>query len=279
MTFAYRQSRRNRPGDTPSPGRLGARQRGYTLHTLVKGLVVLETLEGAEDGLTLTELARRLEESQTVVFRLLKTLEEGGYVQQDPPSKRYRLGLRVWEMGAKVVGRMGLLDVARPVLRWLTGVTGETSVLVVLRDTDVLYIDIVEGSEPLRVYAEVGARVPVYATASGRAMLAHHPGLVGRVVKAGLKRLTPSTITSAAELRRRLEDVRGTGLSINRGERRDDIAAVAAPIFDARDQCVAAVSVSGPVTRFAGEGLEEVKRHVRKAGEEISMKLGHRAHP
>lgn len=248
----------------------------YTLHTLQKGLALLETLEAAGSGLTLTELARRLDESQTVVFRLLKTFEERGYVQQEPATKRYSLGLRVWEMGATVARRTGLVEVARPVIRWLTGVTGETSALVVLRDADVLYVDIAEGSEPLRVYAEVGQRAPAYATASGKAMLAHHAGALPQVLERGLKRLTPSTVTSVAELERRLAEVRRTGLSVNQGERRDDIAAVAAPIFDAQGDCVAAVSLSGPRSRVSGEALDELKRHVRKAAEEISSKLGHR---
>jgi IclR family acetate operon transcriptional repressor len=249
----------------------------YTLQTLRKGLAVLETLEAAAGELTLTGLSQRLGESPTVVFRLLKTLEERGFVQQDPASKRYALGLRLWEMGARVVSRQGLVDLARPVLRWLTEVTGETSALVVRRDTDVLYLDIVEGSEPLRVYAEVGARAPIHATASGKAMLAFEPAaVVDAVVAAGMRRLTPLTVTSARALRQRLEEVRRTGLSVNAGERRADIAAVAAPVRNGRGECVAAVSISGPVTRFREDHLELVKRHVRKASEEISARLGHR---
>jgi len=182
----------------------------------------------------------------------------------------------VWEMGAKAVGRIGLVDAARPVLRWLTRVTGETSGLVVLRDAGVLYVDIAEGSEPLRVYAEVGQRAPAYATASGKAMLAYHAEALPKVVQVGLKRLTASTVTSVSELERRLAEVRRIGLSINHGERRGDIAAVAAPIFDAQGVCIAAISLSGPRTRVDGEALEELKRHVSKAAEEISSKLGHR---
>lgn len=250
---------------------------GYTLHTLRKGLAVLETLEGAERGLTLTELTRRLRESQTVVFRLLRTLEESGYVQQDPETRRYTLGLRVWQLGARAGARMGLLEVARPVLRWLAGVTGQTCGLGVLHGTDVLYLDIIEGSEPLRYYADPGSRVPAYATASGKAMLAWHPEQVANVIAAGLRRLTPDTITRPGVLRRRLEEIRRSGFSVNLGERRDDIAAVAAPIFDGRGGCVAAISASGPRTRFGEDYLEDFQRHVRKAAEEISAKLGHQA--
>jgi DNA-binding IclR family transcriptional regulator len=248
----------------------------YTLRTLVKGLAALEALEAADGGLTLTELARRLEESQTVVFRVLRTLEGHGYVQHDAVSRRYTLGLRIWEMGAKAVGRTGLIEAARPTLKWLTSVTGQTSALVVLRGTDVLYMDTVEGVEPLRFYAEPGARAPAYGTASGKAMLAWHPERVTQVVEAGLRRLTPTTIVRGADLRRQLREIRRAGLAINRGERRPDIAAVAAPLFDARRECVAAVSIAGPRTRFTDDNLEDFKRHVSKASEEISMKLGHR---
>ncbi len=98
----------------------------YTLLTLVKGLAALEALETVDGGLTLTELARRLKESQTVVFRVLKTLEEHGYVRHDSISRRYTLGLRIWELGARVVGRTGLVEAARPVLKWLTTFPGRS---------------------------------------------------------------------------------------------------------------------------------------------------------
>jgi DNA-binding IclR family transcriptional regulator len=248
----------------------------YTLLTLVKGLAALEALETAEHGHTLTELARRLKESQTVAFRILKTLEAKGYVQHDPLSRRYTLGLRVWEMGAKAVGRTGLVEAARPVLKWLTTVTGQTSGLIVLRGTDVLYMDINEGQEALRFYAKPGARAPAYGTASGKAMLAWHPERVPQVVEAGMRRLTATTIVRAGDLRRELEEIRRTGIAINRGERQPDLVAVAAPVFDGRGECIAAVGVAGSRTRFTSD-MEEFKRHVRKAGEEISTKLGHRA--
>lgn len=250
----------------------------YTLHTLVKGLKALETLEVAETGLTLTEIAHRLRKSQTVVFRLLKTLAQRGYVHQDVVTKRYTLGLRLWEMGARVAGRTGLVEAARPTLKWLTSVTGQTSALVVLRDTDVLYVDIVEGLEPLRFYADLGARAPAYATASGKAMLAHRADLVPAVIRKGLRRLASATITRPADLHRRLAEIRRTRVSINRGERRDDIAAVAAPIFDARGECVASISISGPRTRFSDDTLEDFARRVRKASDEISLRLGYREH-
>src|SRR5437867_1123035 len=148
--------------------------------------------------------------------------------------------------------------------------------LVVLRGTDVLCLDIRAGQEALRFYVEPGARAPAYGTASGKVMLAWHPECVPQVVKAGLRRLTPTTIVGAADFRRELQEIRRAGVAINRGERQPDLAAVAAPLFDAQGECVAAVGIAGSRTRFTDD-LEDFKRHVRKASDEISAKLGHRA--
>jgi DNA-binding IclR family transcriptional regulator len=238
-------------------------------------LTVLETLGDAE--MTLTELSERLREPPTVVFRVLKTLEEGGYIEQEPTTKKYSLGVRLWELGAKAIKRMQLVDTARPVLKWLVQMTKETAALSVSQGVHVVYLDIVEGSEPIRVHAEHGARAPLYATASGKAILAHRADLVRQVVKTGLKGLTPTSITRPSQLRQALDEVRKTGLSVNRGEQRSDISAVAAPIFNGRGECVAAVSVSVPTERFRDNHPETIMRHVRTASDEVSAKLGH--HP
>lgn len=252
-----------------------ARADRYTIQTLRRGLDVLEALESAEGDLSLTDLAERLGESQAVVFRMLRTLEDGGYVQRDLASKRYRLGLRVWELGCRAVNRMGLVEVARPVVKWLAGETGETSYLALARGTETIYVDVVEGGEPLRVYAEPGMRVPLYLTASGKAVLAHSdPSVLEAVVRAGLPRQTPRTITTASRLKDRLEEIRRTGVSVNLEERRPDICAAASPIFDRTGECVAAVGVSGPSMRFRGERLEETIRAVKTAANDISARLG-----
>jgi DNA-binding IclR family transcriptional regulator len=250
--------------------------KSYTVHTLDKGLAVLEALAAAGEDLTLTEVAHRLKESRTAVFRLLRTLQERGYVQQDAGSKRYRLGLGAWEVGSRALRRTGLVEAAQPVLKWLAQVTGETSLLSVLRDNDVLYLDVVHGSSPLRVCLEPGSWAPAYATASGKTILAHHPARLPQALSGELRQLTPKTITQPSRLRRLLAEVRRAGVATNREEHREGIASLAAPIFDARGECVAAVGLAGPAMRFTDENLEELTRHVRKAAHEISAKLGWR---
>lgn len=245
----------------------------YTLHTLARGLAVLEALAAADRDLTLTELAAHLDASRTVVFRLLRTLQAYGWVQQDPATKRYRLALRAWEVGARAARRTGLVEVAHPVLGWLAQVTGETAVLAVLRDTKVLYLDVVHSPSPLRVCLEPGAWAPAHATATGKVLLAHHPEAAARAIQRGLRAITPRTVTRPARLRALLAEARRTGVAINRGEHRADIASVAAPVFDERSTCLAAVGVAGPTTRFTEDHLTELVRRVRKAADEITARL------
>src|SRR6266446_3203291 len=249
----------------------------YTLKTLRKGLEVLETLADDRGALTLTALAERLRESPPVVFRILRTLEERGYVEQDASSKRWHPGFRAWEIGCRVINRTGLVEAARPLLKTLTEFTEETSYLAVVRGTDMVYLDTVVGLEPLRVYAEPGFRVPLYLTASGKAILAFQGGggLLDRVLRATMKKQTPLTITRPGALRARLDEIRRTGVSINRGERRTDVSAVAAPLFDRAGDCVAAMGVSGPLQRFTGDRLVRLIESVRKAAHEASARLGY----
>src|SRR3989475_4135180 len=248
----------------------------YTLKTLRKGLEVLETLADDRDALTLMALAERLQESPPVVFRILRTLEERGCVEQDAGSKRWQPGFRAWEIGCRVVNRTGLVEAARPLLKALTEFTEETSYLAVVRGTDTVYLDTVVGLEPLRVYAEPGFRVPLYLTASGKAILAFQSGhLLDRVLDAGMKKQTPLTITKQGALRARLDEIRRTGVSINRGERRTDVSAVAVPLFDRAGDCVAAMGVSGPSQRFTGDRLGRLIESVRKAAHEASARLGY----
>ncbi len=250
-------------------------QTSYTLRTLRKGLAVLEAFEHSDTTLSLTELSNRLEESPTVVFRILKTLERDGYVEQDPDTKRYNLGLRIWEIGRRALSRIGLTEAVRPTLERLTEQTGETSSVAVPRGVELVYVAVVEGLDPLHVYLEPGSRAPLYLTASGKAMLAFSSrDLFDAVVAAGFARRTPATIRSASGLRVRLEEIRRDGISIAHGENQRHLSAVAAPILHPAGRCVGAVAVSGLSFHFTADRLPRISEAVAKAATEIAAKVG-----
>jgi IclR family acetate operon transcriptional repressor len=248
---------------------------GYSLLTLRKGLAVLELIAQSKGEESLTELSTRLGEPVSVVFRILKTLEDLGYVEQDVRTKRYGLGLKIWEIGERALARFNIVEIARPVLSRLTAETGDTSSLAVLRGDSFVYVATQEGCEPLRAYVEAGSRQPlVLPTASGRAILAFSsPEFVEEILEREVERRTPLTVVDKGAIREILREAYDSGVAIVHGENQEHLSAVAAPIFDADDACVAALAVSGITHRFEGTALRRLIVLVKAAAAEITQKL------
>ncbi len=238
----------------------------------------LDVLEAFQAGglLGVSDLARRLHLPKTVIHRLLSTFEDRRYIRQDATSRKYALTLKLWQVGASAMRRVDLPALAREVLGRLVSETGETSYVSILDGLDVVWVAKVEGHEPLRVYVEVGGRVPAYCTASGKALLAYATDEVqAELAATSLSKLTRRTITGARELARELRTIRATEVSFNRGERRDDIGAVAAPVFDGAGRAIAALGISGPLTRLPKARLPELAAIVGRAARDLSGRLGH----
>lgn len=248
------------------------------LSTLDKGLRVLETLgrEGADRGLTLTELGRLLGMHRTTLFRFLATLRARGYVERDPGTDRYRLGLEVLSLASSLLDGLDVRRLARPVLVALNDATRELVHLAVFDQGDVVTIERIEGKEPLSLQTEIGARRPAYCTASGKAILACLAAdEVDRILAAGMPAVTPRTITSAAAMAAQLAEVRARGFAVDDEERIAGVRCVAAPVFDHERGVVAAVSIAAPVVRMPWERVRRLGEEVRIAADAISRRLGY----
>jgi DNA-binding IclR family transcriptional regulator len=245
------------------------------LSTVVKTLKVLEAFSFAEPILGVSELARKLDMGKSTVHRALSTLLEHGYVIKTPDD-RYRLGLKLHEMGQRVVSGLRLHEVAHGPLERLRVECKETVHLAVLDGADVVFVDQMESAGLARVFNRVGRRVPAHATSSGKCLLAFNDGAVDTVLQRGLKRLAPRTITSEALLAETLERVRTLGYSVSVEESEPDVASVGAPIFGRDGACIAAVSMAGPALRLGDEQLLRAVRQVRRCAGEISEAMGFR---
>ena len=233
----------------------------YSLLTLEKGLRVLELIAENAGDIGVTQLSAQLKEPITVIFRILRTLASLGYVNQDPRTKRYGLGLRVWELSEKAVARLDIVETIQPILTRLTHLTSETSSLAINQGKDFLYVATVNGLQPLRAYVEPGTRIPLsMPTASGRAILAFSTQEVIDEVLAGkLQRFTPKTVVDPGKLRAILEGIKRRGVSIVHGENQQQLSAVAAPIIDSVGRCIGALAMSGVTRkRFQGKALEKI---------------------
>jgi IclR family KDG regulon transcriptional repressor len=250
----------------------------YLIQSVSHALDLLEQFHDEVDELGVTDLSKRLKLHKNNVFRLLATLESRGYIEQNKITENYRLGLKTLELGQTFVKQMGLLRQSRPVLEWLVRECNETSYIAIIKDFDIIYLDVVETDLTVRVVPRVGARLPAYCTAAGKVQLAHmsEAELEQYLPARELKAFTPNTITEVDELRNQLKMISEMGYAIDDEELDIGVKCVSSAIRDYTNRIVGAVSISGPSMRLPQERIEkELIPLVKKAAEEISVKLGY----
>jgi IclR family transcriptional regulator, acetate operon repressor len=236
---------------------------------------VLLLFVGGPNTLGVSEIARELGLSKAVVHRILQSLTSRSLVRLDPITRGYRLGPGAIALGVRALRDFDLRAAARPTLRRLRDLTGETTTLSMLLERSRLYLDQYESPREIKMTVPIGRPFPLYAGASSRAMLAFLPDqTVERVIAAGLEGMTPETILDPDELRRRLAATRASGFATSRGERQDGAGSVAAPVFGVDGEVMGAVSVCGPVSRFDRDAVDLYVPLVRSAAAEISRSLG-----
>jgi DNA-binding IclR family transcriptional regulator len=201
-----------------------------------------------------TELADEVGVSKATVHNHLATLERLGIVHAT--NGRYRLGLKLLDVGMRVRDGMEIPTVARPEVTALSESSGESAAVVVPEDDEAVYADVRDADRNDR-RVRLGSRVPLHATAGGKALLAYEsPDAVDAYCDAGLSRHTGRTVTDPADLRAELRSVADRGIAYDRGEYFEGMRGVAAPIRG-DDGVVAAVEVLGPGERLSGKRLEE----------------------
>ncbi len=247
-----------------------------SLRTLDRGLSVLELLGGADRGFAISEVAERLQLSVGVCHRLLSTLVKAGYVEQDPRTRWYQLGLKVLELRGAAAGPLRISMQARPYLRDLMLRAGLRVHLAVYRGGDIIYIDRVDTSDTAERYVPIGKRSPAYATSLGKAILAFLPpdDVEAYVSRAPFPKLTENTITTAEALHEELARTRERGYALDVGEQDLENNCVGAPIFDYTGHPIASLSVAGPATVVAAD-IPRLSLAVTIAATEASRRFGH----
>lgn len=250
----------------PSPG----------TQTLERGLALLEILRSAPGGLALADLAAASGLHKSTVHRLVAALSRWGYVSRSPEG-RYRLGIRLAELGQVALQCLDLRAEAAPHLRDLVARTGITAHLGVLHGAEIVYLDKVESDRAtVRMASTIGGRMPVHSTAIGKAILARLPedDVRALLARTGLPARTPRTITDMEVLIDQLRLTRRRGWALDDTENEEGIRCVAAPLFDHTGRVVGAVSLSGPVFQVTVEAVPDLARAVQACAARISVALG-----
>jgi len=239
---------------------------------------ILECFTPTESELSVKDISDRLGLSKSTVHGLIKTLEHRGYLEQRPSDQKYRLGLKLFELGNMVGGGMELRKVASPIIHELVEKLQETVHMVINDKDEVVYVEKMEGPGALRMYSMIGKRAPLYCTGVGKAMFAFFDeARIERILQdTEFKKFTEFTLDSPEATRHELRKIREQGYAIDDEEIEIGLKCVAAPIFNHEGKVIASISCAGPKHRFSEDKMEMIASVVKDAGLAISRNLGYR---
>jgi len=240
--------------------------------------LVLQLIELLADrgALGVSEAARLLDAPKSSVARGLQVLADRGWIQDQGHSGRpdWALTTKVLVVAARAGLEFGLPALALDEMEKLRARSAENCHLAVPDGTDIVLIERLDSPHAVRVHHPIGGRVPMYATSTGKAMLACLPPDERRErLPPTLQKLTSFTVTSRRQLDQQLEEIRQRGYAFNDGEWLEDVASVAAAIIDADGRPLAAISVSGPASRLTAGVREALAPHVVAAAKQISRNV------
>ncbi|NMB46593.1 MAG: IclR family transcriptional regulator [Firmicutes bacterium] len=239
-------------------------------------LLIALAQEGRE--LSLTELSNKTGLHVSTAHRLLATLMVYHLVEQNQVTGKYRLGLEALHLGTAVLQQLDLRQEVLPFMRELSKLTGETANLSILDGNEVVYVEKVEGSSPLRLFSRIGHRAPAYCTGAGKVLLSEMSLDDVRTIlrSQGMVPLTPNTLTTFEEFLLALEFVRLHGYAFDDEECEIGASCIAVPIRGHKGKIVAALSISGASVRFGPARRSQLVQMMVETSRNASVRLGFR---
>ncbi len=246
----------------------------YQLQSLDRAVAVLQVLGSSEVPLSLADICQQMQLHKSTAHRSLMVLERSTLIERTEDN-RFRLGLKLYELGNRAVEQVDLRARIRPFFRRLSAQLGETVHLGVLQKTSVVYLDKSEPNRRVCMSTRTGSSNPVYCTAIGKAILAFLPPEAIEEIIAGIKfhRYTARTICSRGDLLKSLARVRRRGYAIDEEEIELGVRCIGAPIFDENQMPIAALSVSAPTGRIRAQNAPAIAQQLLLCCADISVSL------
>ncbi len=244
--------------------------------SIIRAIAILDLFDNDHPELGVREIARQVDYHPSTVGRILITLTSMGILTRDKSNHRYKMGAKVLKWGAVYLANLNLQAITRPYMEELRLKTNETVSLYVPSGNERVLIERLESTHFIRVVAQVGQRMPLYAGASGKVFLSFLPHEKREKILKNMhiERLTPQTIVDIEDLQKEIKLIQENGYAVSRGERVEGAYSVSAPLFDFRNQVIGAISISGPTNRFSDEKIIEYSGLLVKATNQISLALG-----
>ncbi|MFJ8063277.1 IclR family transcriptional regulator [Psychrobacillus sp. NPDC096426] len=248
------------------------------IQSVDRALTIFEMFNEGTDELGILEISDRMELPKSTVHGIIKTLVMRGYLVQKVDTKKYKLGIRLFELGNIVSKGLDIKEKAGPYLKEAFSQTDETVHLVKFENNEAVYVDKQESDSAIRMYSQVGRKAPLHCTGVGKAILAYLDKDIQKSIlfSSELVAYTEKTIIDKNQILEELEKIRERGYATDDEEIEMGLFCVAAPIFDSNHRVVGSVSTAGPKFRFTEEKILIAKKCIREAARNISRDIGSR---
>lgn len=252
----------------------------YLIGSVLKAAEVLSLFGEGSPKLRNIDIARKTGFNKSTVMRLLLSLENVGFVEKDPVSGKYSIGLGLFEAGSKYLDKTDLHRQAMPLISELASKCNETAYLAVLKDQEAIFLDRVESSKAIKTTSRVGSRVPLYCTGAGKVILAfQEEEQIQNILKnTKIKAFTSQTLTEKGKILKNLQEVCQRGWAIDNQEYEEEIKSIGAPLRDRSGKVIASICLVGPVWLMTDERIKkELAAETVETARQISQKLGYMA--
>ncbi len=253
-----------------------AEQSKYSLESIDRMIAVLNALESAHDQ-SLEQVARTAGLSESTALRYLMSLAKHDFVERNPRTGSFRLGLRLFRLGTLAVDRRDVVNLARPVMEGLLKAFSESVNLAARQQGSIVLISVLDSPNPVRKGSRVGETDVWHATSLGKALMAALPSGEAEALleSVPLTGFTPNTMTTREALLRDLEAVRSRGYSIDDEEAVEGLRCVGAAIRDHDGHPTYALSISGPKSRMSYSRIQDIGHALVESAAQLSRQLGH----
>lgn len=247
------------------------------IKSIEKALDLLELLSDNKKEMGITEINKEFHMGLSTIHRILTTLKYHGYIVQNQQTSKYMLGTKLFILGCKVQNTTNLIKVVTPFLQRLSQNTNETINFAILEGREAIYIFKIESKETLKAGIEVGTKVAAHCASLGKVLLAFLPEQEFRMLYPNenekLPTFTPKSISSVEELKKCLKKIKKQGYAIDEEEFKIGVNCLGVPIINNEGKAIAAISISGPVSRFSLFEMEKVKSRLIALSQDISKQL------
>lgn len=252
-----------------------AKKEKKIIGSVIKAVEVIEYIANSKSGVGVTEISRGLNYGVSATYHILNTLKECNIIEQDKKTKKFKLGLKLWQIGMLAYEQNPISVTLKPYLRKLKELTGETANLTIMDNYQIVYIAQEESDKLVKMFTKTGATAPLHCTAAGKVLLAYkHEDIRNSILdKIELTKYTRNTIANKEELIKELEQIREKGYGFDNEEREIGVSCIAAPIFDLNGEAIACITISGPTSRFTAEKKEKWLKDVIEVANEATNSL------